>query len=76
MQQRFAVDPMGFTYAQYYSKPRPDEFHGGFIWVDNGRVESIHTSELLGEKRIALLKKKQAQASATHAEPPEPEMTP
>ena len=76
MQERFAVDPMGFSYAQYCSKPRPDEFHGGSVWVDNGKVDWMHTSEWLGEKKDALRKKNQAQANATQTDSPAPEATP
>lgn len=72
LQERYGIEPMGFSYAQHCSKLKIDEFHGGTIWVDHGKVDWMHTSQWLAEKRNELRTRKEARAAAAQDEAPAP----
>lgn len=42
--------PLDFSYAYYCSKPRPNEFGGGAVWIADGKADYMGAQEWLGQK--------------------------
>ena len=67
LQARQFIGPMGFGYAEYCSKPRTNEFHGGAVWVENGEIERTHTVQWLHANEQKAKKEAETQTEQTPA---------
>ncbi|KZX58054.1 hypothetical protein A3709_20800 [Halioglobus sp. HI00S01] len=51
MINRFDLEPLGFTWASYCSKPRPDEAGGGACWVTRDEIRFMNSWSWLDEQQ-------------------------